>query len=95
MTIAAASMAVEQSGLVIDATNHDRVGVAIGSGIGGFEVIEREHRVLLERGPDRVSPFFVLSSIVNLAAGQVSVRFGARGPNTAAGDGSRTLGQFR
>ena len=82
--IAAASMAMEQSGLVIDATNHDRVGVAIGSGIGGFEVIEREHGILLERGPDRVSPFFVLSSIVNLAAGQVSVRFGARGPNTAA-----------
>jgi 3-oxoacyl-[acyl-carrier-protein] synthase II len=82
--IAAASMAMKQSGLVVDATNHDRVGVAIGSGIGGFEVIEREHRTLLERGPDRVSPFFVLSSIVNLAAGQVSVRFGARGPNTAA-----------
>jgi 3-oxoacyl-[acyl-carrier-protein] synthase II len=55
----------------------------IGSGIGGFEVIEREHSVLLERGPDRVSPFFILSAIVNLAAGQVSVRLGAKGPNSA------------
>ena len=60
-----------------------RVGVVIGSGIGGFEVIEREHQILLERGPDRVSPFFILSAIVNLAAGQVSVRLGAKGPNSA------------
>jgi 3-oxoacyl-[acyl-carrier-protein] synthase II len=69
--------------LRIEADNAERVGVAIGSGIGGFEVIEREHRILLERGPERVSPFFILSSLVNLAAGQVSVRFGARGPNSA------------
>jgi 3-oxoacyl-[acyl-carrier-protein] synthase II len=69
--------------LQVDAANAARVGVTIGSGIGGFEVIEREHRVLLERGPDRVSPFFILSSIVNLAAGQVSVRLGAKGPNSA------------
>jgi 3-oxoacyl-[acyl-carrier-protein] synthase II len=55
----------------------------IGSGIGGFEVIEREHRTLLERGPERVSPFFILSSIINLAAGFVSVRLGAKGPNSA------------
>ena len=64
-------------------TNAARVGVIIGSGIGGFEVIEREHSILLERGPERVSPFFILSSIVNLAAGQVSVRWGAKGPNSA------------
>ena len=64
-------------------TTPTRVGVVIGSGIGGFEVIEREHRVLLEKGPERVSPFFILSSIVNLAAGQVSVRLGAKGPNSA------------
>ena len=63
-------MAMEQSGLGIEPHNATRVGVVIGSGIGGFEVIEREHRILLERGPDRVSPFFILSSIVNLAAGQ-------------------------
>ena len=72
-----------RSGLRIDAANAARVGVVIGSGIGGFEVIEREHRTLLERGPDRVSPFFILSSIINLAAGQVSVRLGAKGPNSA------------
>ena len=81
--IAATTMAMEQSGLRIGAENADRVGVFIGSGIGGFEVIEREHRILLERGPERVSPFFILSAIVNLAAGQVSVRLGAKGPNSA------------
>jgi 3-oxoacyl-[acyl-carrier-protein] synthase II len=57
--------------------------VAIGSGIGGFEVIEREHQVLLERGPERVSPFFIVAALVNLAAGQVAVRVGAKGPNSA------------
>ena len=81
--IAATDMAVSASRLVVDPDNATRVGVIIGSGIGGFEVIEREHRVLLEKGPDRVSPFFILSSIVNLAAGQVSVRLGAKGPNSA------------
>jgi 3-oxoacyl-[acyl-carrier-protein] synthase II len=81
--LAATTMAMEASGLRIDTSNATRVGVVIGSGIGGFEVIEREHRVLLERGPERVSPFFILSSIVNLAAGQVSVRWGAKGPNSA------------
>jgi 3-oxoacyl-[acyl-carrier-protein] synthase II len=81
--IAATTMAMEQSGLRIGAENAERVGVAVGSGIGGFEVIEREHTVLLERGPERVSPFFILSAIVNLAAGQISVRLGAKGPNTA------------
>jgi 3-oxoacyl-[acyl-carrier-protein] synthase II len=81
--IAATTMAVEESGLRIDAGNAERVGVVVGSGIGGFEVIEREHRVLLERGPERVSPFFILASLVNLAAGQISVRFGASGPNSA------------
>ena len=81
--IAATDIAVSASGLVVGPDNAARVGVVIGSGIGGFEVIEREHRVLLEKGPDRVSPFFILSSIVNLAAGQVSVRLGAKGPNSA------------
>ena len=76
-------MAMDQSGLRIGPANATRVGVVIGSGIGGFEVIEREHRILLERGPDRVSPFFILSSIINLAAGFVSVRLGAKGPNSA------------
>jgi 3-oxoacyl-[acyl-carrier-protein] synthase II len=81
--LACTTMAMGESGLAIDAANAARVGVIIGSGIGGFEMIEKEHSVLLERGPDRVSPFFILSSIVNLAAGQVSVRWGAKGPNSA------------
>jgi 3-oxoacyl-[acyl-carrier-protein] synthase II len=81
--LAATAMAMKESGLAITPENATRVGVAIGSGIGGFEVIEREHRTLLERGPDRVSPFFILSAIVNLAAGNVSVRYGAKGPNSA------------
>jgi 3-oxoacyl-[acyl-carrier-protein] synthase II len=81
--LAGASMAIAASGLRIDAGNATRVGVTIGSGIGGFEVIEREHQVLLERGPDRVSPFFIVAALVNLAAGQVAVRFGAKGPNSA------------
>ncbi len=81
--LAATTIAVDASGFQVTPANADRVGVVIGSGIGGFEVIEREHRVLLERGPDRVSPFFILSAIVNLAAGQVSVRLGAKGPNSA------------
>jgi 3-oxoacyl-[acyl-carrier-protein] synthase II len=61
----------------------ERVGVYIGSGIGGFDVIEREHRALLEGGPRRISPFFIPASIVNLASGQVSIRLGAKGPNSA------------
>lgn len=81
--LAGTTMAMDESGLPVTAQNATRVGVIIGSGIGGFEVIEREHRVLLERGPDRVSPFFILSAIVNMAAGQVSVRWGAKGPNSA------------
>jgi 3-oxoacyl-[acyl-carrier-protein] synthase II len=81
--LAATTMAVEESGLQVVPEIAHRVGVIIGSGIGGFEVIEKEHKLLLERGPDRISPFFILASIVNLAAGQVSVRFGAKGPNSA------------
>jgi 3-oxoacyl-[acyl-carrier-protein] synthase II len=81
--LAASLFAVEDSGLVIDEENADRVGVVIGSGIGGLPLIESMHKVLLERGPDRVSPFFIPGQIVNMAAGQVSIRFGARGPNTS------------
>ncbi len=61
----------------------DNAGTYISSGIGDFWAIEREHSKLLEEGPDRVSPFFIVSAIVNLAAGQVSIRFGAKGPNSA------------
>jgi 3-oxoacyl-[acyl-carrier-protein] synthase II len=81
--LAGTSMAMTASGLRIHAGNATRVGVIIGSGIGGFEVIEREHQVLLERGPERVSPFFIVAALVNLAAGQVAVRLGAKGPNSA------------
>ena len=81
--IAASDCALSHSGLKIDATNDERVGVYIGSGIGGFEVIEREHKTLLEHGPRRISPFFIVATIVNLASGQVSIRSGAKGPNSA------------
>ena len=81
--IAAAQEAMDHSGLKVDESNHDRVGVHIGSGIGGFDVIEREHSAMLAGGPRKISPFFIPGSIVNLAAGHVSIRFGARGPNEA------------
>jgi len=81
--IAAAEFAMVQSGLKIDAHNAERTGVFIGSGIGGFEVIEREHKILLERGPSRISPFFIPATIINLASGYVSIRTGAKGPNSA------------
>jgi 3-oxoacyl-[acyl-carrier-protein] synthase II len=81
--IAAADCALSSSGLKVDATNEENVGVYIGSGIGGFEVIEREHKALLEHGPRRISPFFIVATIVNLASGQVSIRSGAKGPNSA------------
>ena len=81
--VAAAHYAIEDSGLVIDEGNAERVGVNIGSGIGGLPLIESTHKTLLERGPSRVSPFFIPGLIVNMAAGLVSIRWGAKGPNTA------------
>jgi 3-oxoacyl-[acyl-carrier-protein] synthase II len=94
--VAAADFAMNQSGLKIDPELSERVGVFIGSGIGGFTVIEREHTALLEGGPRKISPFFIPSSIINLAAGQVSIRFGARGPNsapcTACSSGAHAVG---
>ncbi len=66
-----------------NAEDAERVGVYIGSGIGGFEVIEREHKILLEKGPGRISPFFIPATIINLASGYVSIRTGAKGPNSA------------
>jgi 3-oxoacyl-[acyl-carrier-protein] synthase II len=81
--IAAAQEAMDHSGLKIDESNRDRFGVHIGSGIGGFDVIEREHSAMLAGGPRKISPFFIPGSIINLAAGHVSIRFGARGPNEA------------
>ena len=81
--IAAADEALQMSGLKITPENDERVGVHIGSGIGGFDIIEREHSALIEGGPRRISPFFIPSAIINLAAGQVSMRYGAKGPNEA------------
>lgn len=81
--VVASDEAVKDSGLVIDDSNAEMVGTYISSGIGDFWAIEREHEKLLNSGPDRVSPFFIPSAIVNLAAGQVSIRHGAKGPNTA------------
>jgi 3-oxoacyl-[acyl-carrier-protein] synthase II len=80
---AATQEAMEQSGLQIVPENQDRVGVFIGSGIGGFEIIEREHTNLLQGGPRKMSPFFIPAAIVNMAAGQISIRYGARGPISA------------
>ena len=81
--VAASQLAVEDSGLVITPEIAPEVGVCIGSGIGGFATIEREHSTLLAGGPRKISPFFIPSSIINLASGQVSIRFGAKGPNLA------------
>jgi 3-oxoacyl-[acyl-carrier-protein] synthase II len=80
--LAATHFAMTDSGLVVDDANRDRVGVIIGSGMGGLPLIESMHKVLLDRGPSRVSPFFIPALIVNMAAGQVSIRYGARGPNS-------------
>jgi 3-oxoacyl-[acyl-carrier-protein] synthase II len=81
--IAASQFAMDDSGVQITPDLSLRTGVSIGSGIGGFTTIEREHRALLEGGPRKISPFFIPSAIINLAAGQVSIRFGAKGPNSA------------
>jgi 3-oxoacyl-[acyl-carrier-protein] synthase II len=81
--LAASDFAMSASGLKVTPENAERVGVYIGSGIGGFEVIEREFEQLLSSGPRRISPFFIPATIINLASGHVSIRFGAKGPNSA------------
>ena len=81
--IAASDFAMQSSGLQIAPEIAEQVGVYIGSGIGGFEVIEREHQTLLQHGPRRISPFFIPATIINLASGYVSIRTGAKGPNSA------------
>jgi 3-oxoacyl-[acyl-carrier-protein] synthase II len=83
LAIAAADEAMKMSELKITPENDERVGVHIGSGIGGFDIIEREHSALIEGGPRKISPFFIPAAIINLAAGQVSMRYGAKGPNEA------------
>jgi len=83
LALAASDEAFKMSGLKVTPENAERVGVHIGSGIGGFDIIEREHTALIEGGPRKISPFFIPSAIINLAAGQVSMRTGAKGPNEA------------
>jgi 3-oxoacyl-[acyl-carrier-protein] synthase II len=83
LAMAATEEAVRMSGLEVTPDISTRVGVHIGSGIGGFDVIEREHSALLQGGPRKISPFFIPASIVNLAAGHVSIRWSAKGPNEA------------
>lgn len=82
--IAASKKALEDAGLDMDQTNRDRVGVIVGSGIGGLGTWEEQHRILLEKGVKRVSPFFIPMMIANMASGHISMMIGARGPNTAA-----------
>jgi 3-oxoacyl-[acyl-carrier-protein] synthase II len=82
--VGAAQLAVEDAGLKVTSENAERVGVYIGSGIGGLSSIETYHKVLQDKGPDRVSPFFIPMTIINLASGQVAIRLGAKGPNSCA-----------
>ena len=95
--MAATNFAMAQSALEIADHNAERVGVYVGSGIGAFEVIEREHAKLLTGGPDRVSPFFINATIANLASGQISIKYGASGPNltcaTACTTGAHGVGE--
>jgi len=83
LCMAATDEAVKMSGLNITSDIAERVGVHIGSGIGGFDIIEREHSNLLKGGPRKISPFFIPAAIINLAAGHVSIRYNAKGPNEA------------
>jgi len=94
--IAAAVQAIDDSGLEITDENRERVGIAIGSGIGGLPGIERGHNAYLEGGPRKISPFFVPSNIINMVAGNLSIRYGIRGPNfgivTACSTGTHNIG---
>jgi 3-oxoacyl-[acyl-carrier-protein] synthase II len=95
--LAASEFAVAQTGLNLAAEDPEKVGVYVGSGIGAFEVIEREHSKLMSAGPNRVSPFFITATIANLAAGQISIRYNATGPNltsaTACTTGAHAVGE--
>ncbi|MDO8588551.1 MAG: beta-ketoacyl-ACP synthase II [Armatimonadota bacterium] len=96
LAVAAAKIAVADAGLDIDDGNRDRVGVLVGSGIGGSGTWETQHRILLEKGPGRVSPFFVPMLIADMGSGQISILLGARGPNlavvTACATGTHAIG---
>jgi 3-oxoacyl-[acyl-carrier-protein] synthase II len=94
--IAAAAIAMDDAQLKVDESNAARLGVYVGSGMGGLPAIEHYHKVMLEKGPRRITPFFIPMLIINLAAGQISIRFGAKGPNvapaTACATGSHAIG---
>jgi 3-oxoacyl-[acyl-carrier-protein] synthase II len=94
--IAAATMALNDSGLKVTDQNANRVGVLVGSGIGGLRTIENYHTVIITKGPRKITPFFIPMLVINLAAGQISIRFGAKGPNsavaTACATGSHAIG---
>jgi 3-oxoacyl-[acyl-carrier-protein] synthase II len=83
VALAGADFAIKMSGWKREDSDLDEVGVYVSSGIGGFDIIEREHIKLMQGGPGRISPFFIPSAIVNLASGHISIRYGARGPNSA------------
>lgn len=83
LAVAAADFALRMAGLQIASSNADLVGAYVASGIGGFDIIEREHSKLIAGGPGRISPFFIPAAIINLASGVISIRYGARGPNSA------------
>ena len=83
IALASADFAVKSANWKPEDSNLDEVGVYVSSGIGGFDIIEREHWKLVQGGPGKISPFFIPSAIVNLASGQISIRYGARGPNSA------------
>lgn len=95
--MAASRMAMDDSGLIVDGSNAEKVGVIIGSGVGGLESLETQHKILLEKGPGRVSPFTVPMMISNIAAGQVSIAYGAKGPNmgtvSACASGAHAIGE--
>ncbi len=95
-SIAAARMAIEDSGLVIDSANENRVGVLTGCGLGGLDTLEENYKIILDKGPKRVSPFFIPMMIGNMAPGMISIQFGAKGPNvsvaTACAAGTHAVG---
>jgi 3-oxoacyl-[acyl-carrier-protein] synthase II len=95
--VVACHEAIRNAGLDLETVNRDRVGVIIGSGIGGMETFEAQHAILLQKGPDRVSPFFIPMIILDMAAGQVSIQFGLRGPNfatvSACASGAHAIGE--
>jgi len=95
--VAAAKMASQDAGLEMEKLNSDRVGVVLGTGIGGTDTFEKQHKVLQDKGPGRVSPFFVPMMIANMAAGHISINLGAKGPNytviTACASGTNAIGE--